>query len=65
MPWLQTVATHYHTKIELPGKLRTIKGLVVCNDWDVEPLDLKKLQNRGALAILWLNGLDPKMSEKK
>ncbi len=25
---------------QLPDKGRAIKGLVVCNDWDLEPLDL-------------------------
>ena len=41
MPWPQkTGATHYHTKLGLPDKGRTIKGLFVCNYWDLEPLDL-------------------------
>ncbi len=29
-----------HTQLELPDKGRSIKELVVCNDWDLEPLDL-------------------------
>ena len=33
MPWPQTGATQYSEK----G--RAIKGLVVCNNWDLEPLD--------------------------
>ncbi len=40
MPWLQTGATHYHAQLGLPGIGRAIKGLVVCNNWDLEPLDL-------------------------
>ena len=40
MPWPQTGATHYHAQLGLPGKGRAIKGLVVCNSWDLEPLDL-------------------------
>ena len=40
MPWPQTVATQYHAQLGLPDKGRAIKGLVVCNKWDLEPLDL-------------------------
>ena len=40
MPWLQTGATQYHAQLGLPDKGRAIKGLVVCNSWDLEPLDL-------------------------
>ena len=40
MPWPQTGATQYHTQLGLPDKDRTIKGLVFCNNWDLEPLDL-------------------------
>ena len=36
----QTGATHYHTQLGLPDKGRAIKGLVVCNNWDLEPLEL-------------------------
>ena len=32
-------ATYYHEQLELPDKGRAIKGLVVCNNWDLEPLD--------------------------
>ncbi len=39
MPGSQTGATHLHAKLGLPGKGRAIKGLVVCNNWDLEPLD--------------------------
>ncbi len=42
MPWPQTGATQYHAQLGLPDKSRAIKGLVVCNDWDLEPLDLYK-----------------------
>ena len=40
MPWPQTGATQYHVQLGLPDKGRAIKGLVVCNDWDLEPWDL-------------------------
>ena len=40
MPWLQTGATQYHAQLGLSDKGRAIKGLVVCNNWDLEPLDL-------------------------
>ena len=40
MPWSQTGKTHYHAQLGLPDKGRGIKGLVVCNDWDLEPLEL-------------------------
>ena len=28
--------THYHAQLELPDKGHAIKGLVVCNSWDLE-----------------------------
>ncbi len=31
---------NYHAQLELPDKGRAIKGLVVCNNWDLEPFDL-------------------------
>ncbi len=37
MPWPQTGVTHYHAQLGLPDKGRAIKGLVVCNDRDLEP----------------------------
>ncbi len=40
MPWAQTGATQYHAQLELLDRGRAIKGLVVCNDRDLEPLDL-------------------------
>ncbi len=40
MPWPQTGATQYHVLLGLPDKGRAIKGLVVCNSRDLEPLDL-------------------------
>ncbi len=43
MPWPQTGATHYHAQLGLPDKGRAIKGLVVCNSWDLEPQDLTKI----------------------
>ena len=38
MPWLKTGATP--AQLGLPDKGRAIKGLVVCNSWELEPLDL-------------------------
>ncbi len=40
MPWPQTCATQYHAQLGLLDKGRAIKVLVVCNNWDLEPLDL-------------------------
>ncbi len=40
MQWLQTAATQYHAQLGLPDKVRAIKGLVVCDNWDLEPFDL-------------------------
>ena len=40
MPWSQIGATQYHGQLGLPDKGGAIKGLVVCNSWDLEPLDL-------------------------
>ncbi len=42
MYWPQTGATQYHAQLGLPDKGRAIKGFVVCNNWDLEPLDLIK-----------------------
>ncbi len=36
----KTGATQYHAQIGLPDKGCAFKGLVVCNSWDLEPLDL-------------------------
>ena len=33
-------ATQYNAQLGLPDKVRAIKGLFVCNNWDLEPLDL-------------------------
>ncbi len=30
----------FHAQLGLPDKGRAIKALVVCNSWDLEPLDL-------------------------
>ena len=38
MPWPKTGTTQYHA---LPDKGCEIKGLVVCNNRDLEPLDLQ------------------------
>ena len=40
MPWPQTGAIQYYAQLELQDKGRAINGLVVCNNWDLEPLDL-------------------------
>ena len=40
MPWPKTVATQYHAQLGLPDIGREIKGLVVCNNLDLEPLNL-------------------------
>ena len=45
MPLPQTGATQCDVQLGLPGKDSTIKGLIVCNNLDLEPLEL-------------LNGLD-------
>ncbi len=44
MPWPQTGATQYHAQLGLPDKGRAIKGLRVCNNWDLEPLDLLNIE---------------------
>ncbi len=41
MPCLQKDATEYYTQLGLSCKGRVIKGLVVCNNRDIEPLDLQ------------------------
>ena len=40
MPWSPTGDTQYQAQLGLSDKVRAIKWLVVCNDWDLEPLDL-------------------------
>ena len=40
MPWPRTGATQYYAQLGLPDKVCAIKGLVVCNNWDLEPFDL-------------------------
>ena len=40
MPWPKTGATQYHAQLGLPDKGRAFKGLVVCNNLDLEHLDL-------------------------
>ena len=48
MPWPQTDAIQYHAKSGLPDKGRAIKGFIVCNDLELEPLDLMN-----GLALGW------------
>ncbi len=38
--WPQTDATQYHKHLVLLDKDRAIKGLFVCNHWDIETLKL-------------------------
>ncbi len=38
MPWSKTGANHFHAQLEIQDKGRAIKGLVVLNCWDLEPL---------------------------
>ena len=40
MPWPQKGATHDHAQLGLSDKGCAIKGLIVCNFGDLEPLDL-------------------------
>ncbi len=40
MSWTKLGATHYHALSALSDKGLANKGLVVCNVWDPEPLDL-------------------------
>ena len=42
MPWTQTGVTQYYTLSGVPDIGRAMKGFVVCNDWDLEPVDLLK-----------------------
>ena len=41
MPWPQTGATQYHAQLGLKDNGRAIKGLIVCNNRDLEPLNLQ------------------------
>ena len=36
----KTDATHYIAQLGLPGKGCAIKGLAICNSWDIDPWDL-------------------------
>ena len=40
MSWPKTGATYYHVQLGRVDKDIAIKALVVCNDWDLEPLVL-------------------------
>ncbi len=40
MPWPQTDTTQFHAQLGLSDMGRAIKGLFVCNNWDLEPLEL-------------------------
>ncbi len=53
MPWPQTGATQSLAQLGLPDKIRAIKGLVVCNDWDLEPFDLLNGLALGCYQPLW------------
>ncbi len=39
MPKPDSGATQYHAQLGLSEKGRAIKELVLCNNWDLEPLD--------------------------
>ncbi len=41
MHWPETGATQYYAQLGLLDKGSTIKELVVCNNWELEPLDLR------------------------
>ena len=41
MPWPQIGASQYHAQLGLSDKGRAVKGLIVCNNKDLEPLDLQ------------------------
>ncbi len=47
MPWTQTGATQYYAQLRLPDKGQAIKGLFVCNNSDLEPLDLQNVLTLG------------------
>ena len=40
MPWPQRGTTQCHAQLGLEDKGLAIKGLVVCNNWDLDLLDL-------------------------
>ena len=54
MPWPQTGATQSHAQLGLPDKGHAIKGLVVCNNWDLEPLEPAKRSGTEVLIVLYL-----------
>ncbi len=47
MPWPKQAQ-----KIRLPDKGRTIRGLIVCNGWDLDPLALPKRSGPRLLTIV-------------
>ncbi len=47
MPWPHTGATQFQAQLGIQDKICAIKGLIVFNDWDLEPLDL--LNGPGAI----------------
>ncbi len=46
MPWFKTGTTHYLAQSGLPDMGSAIKGIVVCNCCNQEPLDLLIIINR-------------------
>ena len=46
----------YTPQGELPEKGRAITGLVVCNYWDLEPLDLLNILTLGCYPEVWIQG---------
>ncbi len=41
MPWPKAGATQFHAQLELPEKGSAIKGSDICNNFDLEPMDLQ------------------------
>ena len=66
MPWLRT---QYHAQLGLPDKGRAMKGLVVCNDWDLESLDLLNSLDLGCYQpsseVLLIVTASPHFTKKK
>ena len=59
MPWPGTGATQYLEQLELKDKDHAIKGLVDCNNWDLEPLDVLNGLALGINRIIQYIGRDP------
>ena len=53
MPWPKTGATQHHAQLGLPDKGRAIKGLVVCNGWELEPRTSKRSGHNLLSTVPW------------